>query len=72
MSEIQSLTKKEAKYTIRVNYMPDGAVVQSVMIWNEGMSSQELGEVITILDSEYRPLKMIIINDQQDEDAKSI
>jgi len=72
MSEMQSLTRQEAKYTIRVSYMPDGAVVQSVTIWNDGMNSHELGEVITMLDSEYRPLKMIIINDQKDEDVKSV
>lgn len=61
MNEIQSVTKKEAKYTIRVSYMPDQAAVQSVTIWNEGMTGQELGEVITTLDNEYKPFKFVII-----------
>ena len=59
---MQSVTKQEAKYTIRVEYMPDQAKVRSVTIWNEGMESTELGEVVAHINEEYRPLKFIILN----------
>ena len=59
--EIQSTTQQKPKYTISVDYMPDLAVVQSVTIRNQGMTSKELADVVEHLDEQYQPLKLIII-----------
>ena len=59
---MQSTTKKEDKYTIRVYYMPDGAVVQSVTIWNDSMTGEELGKLVETLSNEYHPMKFVIID----------
>jgi hypothetical protein len=61
MTVILNGIKQYERYTIRVNYMPDHAAVESVTIWNEGLTSQELGEVITTLDGEYQPMKFVIV-----------
>ena len=61
MDDILSATKNEAKYTIRVDYMPDQAAVQCVTIWNEGMNGEELADLVSTLENEYKPLKFVIV-----------
>lgn len=62
---IQSPIQQLDKYSLRVDYLPDHGAVRSLTIWNDGLTSQELGEIITTLDSEYQPLKMVIIRFQK-------
>jgi hypothetical protein len=58
---IQSSTQQLDKYSLRMEHMPDHGAVRNITIWNEGMTSEELGEIITTLDREYQPLKFVII-----------
>lgn len=54
--------EQRAKFSYRAHPMPDGRGVQSITAWNEGMTSNELGQMVAALDEEFHPLKIIIIN----------
>jgi Mor family transcriptional regulator len=49
------------KYTLKITYLPNGNV-QSITIRKHEMSSEELGSLVSELDQEYKPLKMIVMD----------
>lgn len=61
MPEIKSEIRRQDKYTIKIQNMPDGHI-QSITIIKHNMDSEELGQLVRELDAEYHPLKLVVVD----------
>jgi len=57
---------EQPEYSLVVDYMPDGEGVQCMTIRNRDLQPAQLGAFIEELETLFKPLKFIIVNERSE------